>query len=145
MEMKKYKIFNDLRSLFISLFFLAGFTFFMTISLRYTTGFTPHILSILLWGSFIVMGIYLLFSSFEIILFCDEKIVSFQLFKRVEIFYNEITGIEEVEKESKGANSGGFEPVWHITSSTEQKEIFMIKYKSRIKIIDQLKLKCNIE
>lgn len=91
------------------------------------------------FGFFAILGLVLLALCFEVIYVYENKIVSVKIFKRTEIFYNEIVSVRNAHK-----NFGiGSNPSYEISDSSKNK-IEILSSKKRDKIVEEIKSKINL-
>ena len=132
----KKKILNDIRSLILITIIITVLAVLLMLSLISTTDLGDIVIFISVYGGFLIASITWLLLTFEIIFFSDDRIVSIKLFRRIEIFYSEISNINAIDK--RGIGAGGIESVWQIQTYCP-KTIYVIKSRKREKIIEEIK------
>ena len=137
----KKKFLNDIFAIIVALLMIAFSAACMILALinpRYQEPAKIVGLAVC-FGFFMILGIVLLSLVFELIYVYENKIVSVKIFKRTEIFYNEIVSIRNTDK-----NWGiGTWPSYEFSDSSKNK-IEILSSKKRDKIVEEIKSKINL-
>lgn len=131
----KKRIINEIRIFLLFLVANAYLVAMLVLGVTYSKSFTSAIIVSIVFGVFLSLGIYILVISFELIVFCDDKIISRKIFKKTRIFYKDIVSIHKVKEgfnSVENANSA-----WKILS-VDDKVVNLISTKRRDKFIEQL-------
>ena len=99
-----------------------------------TDGYSTFI-CMAVFGGFLMLLIVGFLISFELIFFNRDRIVSIKAFRRIQIFYTEISNINATKKEM---GTEIIEDVWEIQTDSE-KTIYLIRSKKRDKIMEEIK------
>lgn len=91
------------------------------------------------FGSFTILGLVLLAILFKLVYVYEDKIVSVNIFKRTEIFYNEIVSIRNATRNY----CLGDHPLYEISDSAQRK-IEILSSKKTDKIVEEIKSKINL-
>ena len=132
----KRRFINDIKTFIVLILTTMGFIFFMVLSLINLDDKFSIIVSICVFGGFLLLMLFCLLWCTEIIIIHDDKIVSKKVWKRKEILYADIVSLEEAD--DRGAYATGMETGWKITDSSDQ-YIFVVDTWGRKKDIGFIK------
>ena len=118
-------------SLLLFAFVITSFAILLVLSLTNTDNFSNIIIFITVFGGFLILSVVCFFLTLEVIFFYEDRLISIKLFRRVEIFYSEISTINKTHK--RGMGGGGIEPVWEIKTHYE-KAVYLIRTKKERKL-----------
>ena len=133
----KKSFLNDFRSAIIFAICGVGLTFGMLLCLNNVDQSETSSIVIIgsLFGVSVMMCIIGLLYTFELIAFYNDKIISFTIKRRIEIYYSEIVSVQMVKKAGKG--DSGVADVWEIKDNNDN-TIDIIRSKNRARLLMQI-------
>ena len=134
----KKKFLNDFRSAIIFTTCAIALIFIMFLGLNNInkTQTSSILIIISLFGGGVLMCIVGVLLTFELITFHNNKITSFTIRRRVEIYFSEITGIQMIKK--VGIGDAGVANVWEIKDNNDN-TINIIYSNKRTEMLMQIK------
>lgn len=136
-QMNEKRFLNDFRSAIIFAICGVGFVFAMLLCLINVDQSETSSVVIIgsLFGVSLMMCIIGLLYTFELIVFYNDKIISFTIKRRIEIYYSEIVSVQMIEKAGKG--ECGIADVWEIKDNNDN-TIDIIRSKNRARLLMQI-------
>ncbi|MBQ8689017.1 MAG: hypothetical protein IJ515_01475 [Clostridia bacterium] len=137
----KKRLLNDVNSVVLLSATAIGFLLALIGAIASDYSVAAKAVVALVFGAFLLLNLIGFVWVFEIIELYDDKIISRKLCKKVDLLYNEITAIREIDKLGMGV--GGTTAVWEIEACGKP-SVCIARTKKRKEIIELIKQKSNL-